>query len=143
MLYLISCIGHLSGSGKIESLQWLRAQDPPCPWDAAACRAAVESGHLEALQWLRAQDPPCPWDYTACNEAADSGNLVELQWLRAQTPPCPWNLGDILWNARYSRGDVKEWLHAYMVAQHPDWTWKGAFVYEDGTPYGGNSDSSV
>jgi hypothetical protein len=25
------------------------------------CKAAAMNGHLHALQWLRSQDPPCPW----------------------------------------------------------------------------------
>jgi hypothetical protein len=41
-------------------LQWLRAA--ACPWSEEVCLAAAGSGNLEALQWLRAQEPPCPWD---------------------------------------------------------------------------------
>jgi hypothetical protein len=46
-------------------LQWLRKQDPPCPWDSRACSNAAQRGHLEVLKWLRGQDPPCPWDSAA------------------------------------------------------------------------------
>jgi hypothetical protein len=75
--------------GHLEVLQWLRAQDPLCPWDSGSCSAAAAHGHLEVLQWLRAQDPPCPWDSDACIEAAVLSDLEVLQWLRAQDPPCP------------------------------------------------------
>jgi hypothetical protein len=34
-------------------LQWLRAQDPPCPWDADTCYAAAGAeGHTDVLEWL-------------------------------------------------------------------------------------------
>ena len=42
-------------------LQWLRAQEPPCPWDEDVCSKAAMNGHLEMLQWLRAQDLPEEW----------------------------------------------------------------------------------
>ncbi len=75
----------------INVLQWLRAQDPPCPWNEETCGYAAVGGHLKVLQWLRAQDPPCPWDEETCSSAAENGHLEVLQWLRAQDPPCPWN----------------------------------------------------
>ncbi len=31
----------------------MRAQHPPCPWDAGACAYAAQSGQLEVLQWMR------------------------------------------------------------------------------------------
>ena len=72
-------------------LQWMRAQDPPCPWNERTCSDAAKGGHLHVLQWLRAQDPPCPWDERTCAAAAEDGNLHVLQWMRAQDPPCPWD----------------------------------------------------
>ena len=112
---------HLPLSSRIRAsatLQWLRSQDPPCPWcdwtfQAAAergcleilqwlqsqrcpmsestCRAAARAGHLQALQWLRAQNPPCPWSEQSCEAAARCGYLHILKWLRCQDPPCPWS----------------------------------------------------
>jgi hypothetical protein len=38
---------------------------------------------LEVLQWLRNQDPPCPWNEHTCTAAAANGNLDVLQWLRS------------------------------------------------------------
>ena len=72
-------------------LQWLRCQDPPCPWDEFACSNAATNGHLHILRWLRSQDPPCPWNANACTNAAIKGHLHVLQWLRSQDPPCPWD----------------------------------------------------
>jgi len=42
----------------LDVLQWLRSQEPPCPWDKRTCYAAAMYGHLDVLQWLRTQDPP-------------------------------------------------------------------------------------
>ena len=53
-------------TARLEVLQWLRAQNPPCPWSWWTCDAAAGSGHLEVLQWLRAEDPPCPWNEDTC-----------------------------------------------------------------------------
>ena len=77
--------------GHLHVLQWLRSQDPPCPWDEVTCTDAADYGHLDVLQWLRSQDPPCPWDERTCHAAAEGGHLHVLQWLRSQYPPCPWN----------------------------------------------------
>ena len=78
--------------GHLNVLQWLRSQDPPCPWDKYACSGAAERGHLNVLQWLRSQSPPCVWDEDACSGAAKGGHLNVLQWLRSQDPPCPWDI---------------------------------------------------
>jgi len=75
--------------GHQEVLQWLRAQDPPCPWGKGTCYSAAKGGHVHVLEWLRAQDPPCPWEGT-CTGAAVAGHVHVLEWLRAQDPPCPW-----------------------------------------------------
>ena len=42
-------------------LQWLRAQNPPCPWSSITSHMAANNGHWSVLKWLRTQDPPCPW----------------------------------------------------------------------------------
>ena len=76
--------------GHLAVLQWLRAQDPPCPWGKYTCANAAKRGHLEVLKWLRAQDPPCPWDRFTCAGAAASGYLEVLQWLRAQDKKVLW-----------------------------------------------------
>ena len=77
--------------GCLESIQILRDQHPPCPWDEQTCTAAAKGGHLHVLQWARSQDPPCPWDEWTCRYAAGRGHLHVLQWARSQDPPCPWD----------------------------------------------------
>eukprot|EP00605_Chrysophyceae_sp_TOSAG23-4_P001353 GSChrysophyteH1.ASY1.ANO1.1472.1 assembled CDS len=57
--------------GCLESIQILREQYPPCPWDEETCLSAAIHGHLHVLQWLRCQDPPCPWDEKTCRVAAE------------------------------------------------------------------------
>ena len=72
-------------------MQWLKAQDPPCPWNKSTCSAAALNKCSRILQWLRAQDPPCPWNESTCSAAALNKCSRILQWLRAQDPPCPWD----------------------------------------------------
>ena len=73
-----------AGKGKLEVLQWLRAQEPTCPWDNITCEEAARNGHLGMLQWLRAQEPPCPWDGGTRRGAA---NAVLLRWAIAHGCP--------------------------------------------------------
>jgi len=46
------------------------------------CALAAQGGHLEVLQWLREQNPPCPWSELACARAAWGGHLDVLRWAR-------------------------------------------------------------
>jgi hypothetical protein len=39
-------------------LQWLRSQDPPCPWDQQVASLAEAGGHHELLQWALAHGAP-------------------------------------------------------------------------------------
>ena len=101
-----------AGAGDQYHVQWLRAQDPPCPWDEDTCKYAALGGHLEVLQWLREQEPPCPWDEDTCLGAADGGHLEVLKWLREQEPRCPWDMESIL-----RRDDISDEVRAWMEAQ--------------------------
>jgi hypothetical protein len=38
-------------------------------------------GHLAVLQWLRAQDPPCPWNKQVCQIVARRQEGALLEWL--------------------------------------------------------------
>lgn len=77
-------------NGHLGILKWLRAQDPPRPWDKKSCYRAAYNGHLDVLKWARNQDPSSSWDEKWMKDAAWGGQLEVLQWLRAQNPPCPW-----------------------------------------------------
>jgi hypothetical protein len=67
-LYFEACL-HQSGAvlllihlyGFLDVLKWLRAQDPPCAWNANVCSNAAENGHLDVLQWARTQNLPASW----------------------------------------------------------------------------------
>jgi hypothetical protein len=98
-----------AGAGRIDVLEWVRNQDPPCPWDEWTCRYAASYGHLDVLKWLRSQDPPCPWNVSVCSCAALNGHLDLLIWLRSQDPPCPWNEYACKYAAKYGHLDVLKW----------------------------------
>ena len=103
--------------GKLGLLQWLRAQDPPAPWDVTCTAAAARSDNLSLLQWLRAQAPPCPWDSTCASSAAAAGSISVLQWLQAQSLHCLWDLASCAEQAaRYGKLDVLQWLVAHHAA---------------------------
>jgi len=39
-------------------LQWLRAQDPPCPWDEWVVAYARELGHEQLAHWALGHGAP-------------------------------------------------------------------------------------
>ena len=148
--------------GSLDSLQWLRNQDPPFPWcypsvyaaeggnlhvlqwlraqehpmDQCVCNAAAANGRLHVLQWLRAQDPPCHWDEETCAIAAQSGHLHVLQWLRTQEPPCPWDEETCAFAAQSGHLHVLQWLRT----QEPPCPWDHlAFFFTDAAAYGNNA----
>ena len=98
--------------GHIDILQWLRAQTPPCPWEASAYSLAARGGHLDVMQWLRVQTPPCPWSEDVCVDAAARGHLDALMWLRAQKPPCPWGERTCTHAMGGGHHKVLQWLRA-------------------------------
>ena len=72
--------------GHLEVLQWMRAQDPPCPWDSDVCYGTLLcNGHLEVLRWARSQG--CPWNEEAPCAAARNGHLKVLKWLIKEGMP--------------------------------------------------------
>jgi hypothetical protein len=75
--------------GKIDTLIWLRKQNPPYSWDATTCNNAIKFNQFKTLKWLRKHK--CPWNSESCEIAASTENLKILIWLRKQNPPCPWN----------------------------------------------------
>jgi len=48
--------------------------------ESKMCNFAALRGQLASLQWLRAQQPPCPWAIEVSNYAAGEGHLELLQW---------------------------------------------------------------
>jgi hypothetical protein len=40
----------------------VQSENLPCLWNRLMCSWAARNGHSNILQWVRSQDPPCPWD---------------------------------------------------------------------------------
>ncbi|WZN66490.1 putative ankyrin repeat protein [Chloropicon roscoffensis] len=105
-----ACEGAAEG-GCLKALKWLRAQDPPCPWNGMTCILAALGGHLDVLKWLRSQDPPCPLEeYWPCAFAANGGHLEVLKWLLDQDPPCDFDAEAFVMAARGGNLEVLKWL---------------------------------
>lgn len=100
--------------GHLHVIQWLRAQDPPCPWSYWCCTVAASSGQLDILEWLRAQEPPCPLDPEICYSVARTEHIHILQWIRIHEPSSFWDRRRILRDLNVSE-QIKEW-----VRSHPD-----------------------
>ena len=103
--------GKAAEMGDQPIVEWLRIQDPPCPWDEGVAAAAATK-NVETLQWLRSQDPPCPWGPGTCAAAAGAGNMKTLIWLRAQDPPCPWTEACFVAAAHQANVETLEWLES-------------------------------
>lgn len=57
------------------------------PLDAQVCMYAAKRGRLEILQWLRAQSPPYEWDARTVAVALDKGHHAVVEWARANGCP--------------------------------------------------------
>ena len=101
-------IRHFCGS--LSALQWL-VSVMRAPLSNEMCFHSAESGCVEGLQWLRSQNPRCPWDATSCNSAAHNGHLSTIHWLRSPYPPCPWDIAECRAQAAANgKYDVVVWL---------------------------------
>ena len=52
---------HVNGHSKQHLNKYPHPMD-----DEFACEYAARFGHLHVLQWLRSQNPPCPWNQQSC-----------------------------------------------------------------------------
>ncbi|KAJ1395465.1 hypothetical protein B484DRAFT_425261, partial [Ochromonadaceae sp. CCMP2298] len=90
---------HLARGGAWRPLGTPAVLPPPPPaTQKHSCHWAARAYRLHVLQWLRAQDPPCPWDEATCTAAAAAAGgaatattaaahgdrLDVLRWLRTQ-----------------------------------------------------------
>jgi hypothetical protein len=62
-------------------------------WRVAMCRVVARQGSLDTLQWLRAQEPPCPWDGSVIVEARLNGFTTVEEWARENGCPEPGAVG--------------------------------------------------
>ena len=104
--------------GQLETLQWLRSQDPPFPWSEDVCeKAAVAQVAKSTCPWVPVPTVPLPscrggrirssgvasaWpldrDIRRLRSwAEEDEGLPALRWLRAQNPPfeLEWNADDV------------------------------------------------
>jgi hypothetical protein len=79
-----------ASAGDTEILEWLIEQG--CDWSYNTCHSAKDR---ETVLWLRARDPPCPWGFMSCEFAArfaprmgDDG-VGGVDWIRSLYPECP------------------------------------------------------
>jgi hypothetical protein len=91
-------------NGRLDVLQWARANG--CPWNEWACACAAENGHLHVLEWLR--EHRCPWDRWTCGYAARGGHLNILQWARKHG--CPWDSWTCEFSARGGHLHILQWV---------------------------------
>lgn len=54
-------VDFMAADGNLRALKWARARIAPKWTSRTFVRAAIK-GHLHVMKWLRAQDPPCPFD---------------------------------------------------------------------------------
>jgi len=55
---VVLCMAALKGH--LELIQHLRRLG--VSWDDRVCWMAAYNGHLNVIEWVRSQEPPCPWD---------------------------------------------------------------------------------
>ena len=104
-------VTHAAARKSLSMLQWLRVQDPPCPWDVDWCTAAaVGAGKLDILVWLRGQDPCCPWPAECADLAAQLPTPEVLQWL--YNHKCPFGLTTASRAAQRGNLAMLQWLHS-------------------------------
>jgi hypothetical protein len=114
-------LDNAASSGHLQVMQWLRSQNPPCPWSSFVWHCAAEAGHLHILKWLRIQDLPRQWNESTCTMETQSGDLhFILQWLRSQNPPYPWWCSKSCTAAAYhGHLHILQWLRS----QNPPCPW--------------------
>ena len=95
----------------LSILQWLRAQEPPCPWDAGRCMTAAAShGKLDVLMWMRSQDPPGPWSDECTEIAAQLATPEIMQWLHDNG--CSFGPGTARSASLREDASMLKWLHS-------------------------------
>jgi hypothetical protein len=74
-------------------LQYWRAKEER-HWEGMISNASAKKDRLEVLQWLQAQVPPCPWNKDGCSFTAREGPSGGVAVATSQAPPpsCPWNI---------------------------------------------------
>lgn len=101
----------MASRGRLDQLKYIkekRGMSRLC--DTRVIIAAATTGHLRVIQWLRAQNPPCPWNENVCEIAAERGHFEVLKWLRNQNPPCPWSTSTYKAAIKANHPDIAKWV---------------------------------
>lgn len=64
--------------GHLELVQHLRRLG--VEWDERVCWMAAYKGNLNVLEWVRSQEPPCPWDLWTWNVAVQRKHPRVIQF---------------------------------------------------------------
>jgi hypothetical protein len=78
----------------LQLLQWMRAQDPPCPWSEEDIVSYAMSGRaaavMDVVRWLLFETE-CEYNEEVLMHLAGRGERDLIVWLREQDPPCEWD----------------------------------------------------
>ena len=68
----------------LDVMQWVHSTGVGWGDYPYICYSAAQFSRLDILQWLRAQDPPCPWGALGVRTARrfNRPDPVVIQWLR-------------------------------------------------------------
>lgn len=112
--------------GDFGLVQWMLAQNPPCPLHNSCFEAAARNGDLAMLQWLCAQrltpDQGCLYS------AIQHGKLENVQWIYQQQP-LEFCVAALLWPA-VAEGDknleLLQWMLLHPSARRP---WDACYTF--------------
>jgi len=77
-------------AGHIHILDWMHNRNTPRLFSGLkVCEAAADGGQLETLKWLRAQEPPLPWTKRIFDYALNKGHVHVLEWALDNGCPRP------------------------------------------------------
>lgn len=112
-----TCSRAAAFAGQLSLLQWMHAQQAPCPMDTSdAMAAAARNNHLEVMQWLHA----CPMGNDCTLWAVQHGNFAMLHWLRQHSPACHWSGCCLGWASICEDKESLE-LMQLMLQDHCPW----------------------
>jgi hypothetical protein len=104
-------------AGRLETLQWLRADSTFKQWSADTGRACVLRGDLAALQFI--WEDGCNFDFPPASSAAVRGHLHVLRWL-VEEKGCSCDSNCCAAAATGGHLHVLQWLHGRGIALTSD-----------------------
>lgn len=83
----MTCTEEAARQGKLDMLDWLLNLPDAPRQTTKITTAAAENAGLATLKYLRAVDPPAPWDSRCFEAAIEHGHAATLEWLRKHGCP--------------------------------------------------------